>query len=46
MYTQHIKEYANKLTEEKYLEEEQFGFRKGRGCTDATFTMQQIIAQI
>ena len=25
------------------MEEEQCGFRKGRSCTDAVFTVQQII---
>jgi hypothetical protein len=30
---------------EGYLEEEQCGFRKGRSCTDATFTIQQIVGK-
>jgi len=28
---------------EDELEEEKCGFRQGRGCTDAIFTVQQII---
>jgi uncharacterized protein (UPF0128 family) len=37
-----IKNRLNKHLENE-MEEEQCGFRKGRSCTDAIFTMQQII---
>jgi hypothetical protein len=38
--------YANIIKNkyiEEYLKKEQCGFRKGRVCTDATFTLQKII---
>jgi hypothetical protein len=37
-----LKTELNDYTED-CLEEEQYGFRRQRGCMDATFTLQQIM---
>jgi len=42
LFTNIIKNRLNKRVEEEMVEE-QCGFRKGRRCTDAIFTVQQII---
>jgi len=42
LFTNIIKNRLNKHVEEEMVEE-QCGFRKGRSCTDAIFTVQQII---
>jgi sorting nexin-29 len=39
LYANILKNKLIKFTED-YLEEEQYGFRRGRGSTDATFTIQ------
>jgi hypothetical protein len=42
LYANILKNKLIKFTED-CLEEEQCGFRKGRGCTDATFRIQQLL---
>ena len=44
LFTNIIKNRLNEHVEEEMVEE-QCGFRKGRSCTDAIFTMQQIIGK-